>query len=731
MSSDPRFSVPHFPDPYWQMTSPPVPGSASNVERGAISPPSARYVPGSSLREALAASFGFSDFRANQEAVCQAALDGNDLLLVMPTGAGKSLCYQLPGIVRGGTTLVISPLIALMEDQSSKLSQLGFHAARIHSGMDRGDSRAVCVAYLKGELDFLFIAPERMKVPGFPEMLAKRKPSLIAVDEAHCISQWGHDFRPDYRSLGQHLEALRPAPILALTATATPVVQDDIVRQLRLHGATRFIHGFRRHNLAIESVEMPVPDRPAHIARILTPAERRPAIVYAPTRKKSEELALILGEQFDAAAYHAGMEAEDRERVQRDFLGGKLEIVVATTAFGMGIDKADVRTVIHAAMPGTLEGYYQEIGRAGRDGGPSRAILLYSFADRRTHDFFFERDYPAADLLTKVHSQCTAEPRDRGALRKSLRMDAEEFDKALERLELLGVCSIDQDGAVALADLSNNRADFSWRAPYQAQVSQRKSQIEAMQRFAESHQCRMAALVKHFGDTADRSAFCGLCDVCSPERAVSQQFRELTTLEERGATAVLRDLSSGMAKATGKLHRDVFPREELSRDAFEALLGAMVVAGWLNTEEATFEKEGRTLVYRRVSLTRDGESVEPGEVNTLRIRETAGSEKGKVRKVKAAAGGSVKSESKQKATDVALEPEAARLEQKLRLWRAGEAKRNGFPAFCVFSDRTMRAIAMERPASVEDLQTVDGIGPAKAARYGEDIFRLCAEVDSR
>ena len=715
MSSDPYLPEPQIPDPYWQAS-------------GSVEPEPQARSGSANLRDTLLSSFGFSDFRANQEAVCQAALEGRDVLLVMPTGAGKSLCYQLPGIVRGGTTLVISPLIALMEDQSSKLSQLGFRAARIHSGMDRGDSRAVCVAYLKGELDFLFIAPERMKVPGFPEMLAKRKPSLIAVDEAHCISQWGHDFRPDYRILGQHLERLRPAPIIALTATATPVVQDDVVRQLHLQRATRFIHGFRRHNLAIEAVETPVPDRVAKIVKLLTDDDHRPAIVYAPTRKKSEELAMILGERFQAAAYHAGMESQDRESVQRDFLGGRLEVVVATTAFGMGIDKADVRTVIHAAMPGTLEGYYQEIGRAGRDGQPSRAILLYSFADKRTHNFFFERDYPASELLTKVYSKCTAEPRSRDWLRKSLRMDAEEFDNALSRLEMLGACVIDPDGAVSLGESA--RTDFSWRAPYQAQVSQRKAQIEAMQRFAESHACRMAALVKHFGDTADRSVFCGLCDVCSPERAVAQQFRELTSLEERGATAVLRDLNSGMAKATGKLHRDVFPREELKRDDFEALLGAMVTMGWIAMEDATFEKEGRTLTYRRASLTRDGESVEPGEVGALRIRDSAVDAP---RKSKSPAkGGSSKTakfDGKTKVQEVELNAEDAALEQKLRLWRSGEAKKYGFAAFCVFSDKTMRSIVLEKPASVEDLQHVDGIGPAKIARYGVEICRLCTEAD--
>src|ERR1700754_4344548 len=206
------------------------------------------------LKTLLHQTFGFKEFRPSQEAACRAATDGHDVLLVMPTGAGKSLCYQLPAIARGGTALVISPLIALMDDQANKLSQLGLRVARIHSGLSREESRQACRDYLDGTLQFLFIAPERMKVPGFPEMLAKRKPALIAIDEAHCISQWGHDFRPDYRTLGQWLPALRPAPIVALTATATPAVQKDIAAQLQLENPAIFITGFRRENLAVEVI---------------------------------------------------------------------------------------------------------------------------------------------------------------------------------------------------------------------------------------------------------------------------------------------------------------------------------------------------------------------------------------------------------------------------------------------------------------------------------------------
>src|ERR1700759_5034733 len=301
--------------------------------------PHTGFMSSARLTDLLARNFGFSSFRANQEAVCRAAVDGDDVLLVMPTGAGKSLCYQLPAIARGGTALVISPLIALMDDQASKLTSLGFRAARIHSGLDRETSRQVCREYLNGSLHFLFIAPERLRVPGFPEMLARRKPSLIAIDEAHCISQWGHDFRPDYRLLGQRIPLLRPAPVIGLTATATPRVQDDIASQLGLAREGRFIHGFRRTNIAVEVVEMRPSERGDAGRKILSDPERRPAIFYAPPRKEADALGASLQEGFPAAAYHAGMTPYERERVQSGFLSGRLEVIVATIAFGMGVDK--------------------------------------------------------------------------------------------------------------------------------------------------------------------------------------------------------------------------------------------------------------------------------------------------------------------------------------------------------------------------------------------------------
>ncbi len=701
----------------------------------------------SSLTALLARTFGFASFRANQEAVCRAAVEGQDVLLVMPTGAGKSLCYQLPALARGGTALVISPLIALMDDQAAKLEALGLRVARIHSGLPREAARESCRAYLEGALDFLFIAPERLRVPGFPEMLAKRKPGLIAIDEAHCISQWGHDFRPDYRMLGQHLGALRPAPVIALTATATSQVQDDIIAQLglgqgqgRFHGApARFIHGFRRDNLAIEVVEVPKPRRAGFASELLADPARRPAIVYAPTRKDAEMLAAELGREVAAAAYHAGLEADHRERVQREFLSGRLQVVVATIAFGMGIDKADVRTVLHVALPASLESYYQEIGRAGRDGLPSRTILMHSFADRRQHDFFFERDYPPVDRLDAIYRRLGGNPLHREELpdllrrREKLLLDQEECDKAIEKLVTHGGAALDYQGFLT-------RGHDQWRGPYVAQSNHRGSQLDRVIRFTESCECRMLGLIRHFGDTEDGRRGCGVCDVCAPESSIAQSTRGLEDAERRLAHGIVAALG-GMGKSTGKLHADLCARNKVSRDHFEDLLQAMATAGFVRLEEASFEKDGKTIGYRKASLTHEGASFSERDADTVLLRELvseAGPEPSRSRaRKRGSPGGSAAgatpgrggaSRSARRDEDEPLTAAGRALEEKLRAWRKAEAAKLGQPAFCVFSDRTLRALAAERPRSEEDLLGVAGFGPAKTAKFGAAVCQICSAM---
>jgi RecQ family ATP-dependent DNA helicase len=674
-----------------------------------------------SLSDLLARTFGFPAFRANQEEVCRAAISGRDLLLVMPTGAGKSLCYQLPAVARGGTALVISPLIALMEDQATKLAGRGLRVARIHSGLDRQTARQACMDYLSGALQFLFIAPERLRVPGFAEMLGKRKPSLVAIDEAHCISQWGHDFRPDYRMLGQHLHLLRPAPVLALTATATPIVQNDILAQLALNDAVRFIHGFRRDNLAIEVVEVPKPMRTERALELLRETThdnpRRPAIVYAPTRKDADETAAALAAHFPAAAYHAGLDAEQRDRVQRKFLDGALEVVVATIAFGMGIDKADVRTVIHTALPASLEAYYQEIGRAGRDGLPSRTILMHSYADRRTHEFFLERDYPALDELERIHKALARRSGSiaRDDLQSALRMDAEIFEKALEKLYIHGAVHVTYDDQVSLSPDANG-----WRRTYRSRADYRRQQLELVTRYAQGHGCRMASLVAHFGDTADSRRLCGHCDFCSPERAIAQSFRGLTAQEEHAARGILKSLRGGPSPSTGRLYKELYPREDLSRNDFDDVLGGLAAAGLVRIEEASFEKDGKPVNYRKASLTREGEEFTEGAPLELSLRERTTRDAPKRKPEKA-------SQNAAERPPVALTPEGTALEQRLKEWRLAIAKKDGKPAFFVFGDSVLRLIAHARPTNLNALAAIHGVGAAKLERYGADVCRLCAE----
>ncbi len=642
--------------------------------------------------------------------------EGQDVLVVMPTGAGKSLCYQLPAVARGGTALVVSPLIALMEDQVAKLNEKGLCADRIHSGRTREASRAAALAYRDKKLKFLFIAPERFSVPGFPEFLSRHKPCLIAVDEAHCISQWGHDFRPDYRMLQSYLPMLRPAPIIGLTATATPVVQNDIAQQLGLEKPLRSIQGFRRKNIAIEVVEVARSARRDAVFDLLNDPSRRPGIVYVPTRMDSDSLAEDLGRYFKTEPYHAGLPSDRRQKVQERFLGGELEVIVATIAFGMGIDKPNIRTVIHTALPGSMEAYYQEIGRAGRDGAPSRAILMHSYADRHRHDFFFNRDYPEVEVVDGVYKLLRDKPMSKEHLQDACKLDADTLEKALDKLWVHGGAIIDPEENVV-------RGAGKWRDSYLLQGEHRSTQLEIMLRYASAAQCRMAALVRHFGDRTDTQAWCGMCDFCAPDECVAQQFRNPTFAEERAARDVIAALQGGFAKSTGKLHAEICTAEELDRNGFEEMLASMARAGLVVLADATFEKDGKNIAYRTARLTREGASLDLTQPLGFQVRKSGrDTHLGKGKKRKETISSTV-------IREAAIDPADEPLLKALREWRLAEAKSKGVPAFRIFTDKVLRQMVEDRPLTEEDLLAIAGVGPGFTKRYGAGILKIVAAFE--
>lgn len=382
-----------------------------------------------SSHEALRRHFGLTSFRSGQEEIISSVLSGRNSVVVMPTGAGKSLCYQLPAVMLPGITVVISPLIALMKDQVEQLSAKGIAATYINSSISDSERAERQRQLREGAFKLVYVAPERFKSPTFLEALAQLELALFAVDEAHCISQWGHDFRPDYSLLGQVRKRLRPPRTVALTATATPEVRDDITRVLLMKDPRVFVAGFDRPNLFLE-VTAVSGDEDKRAACAQLASEGGSGIVYCSTRKAAEMIhGALKATGRRTVLYHAGMTDEDRHKAQDEFMGAANSVAVATNAFGMGIDKPDIRFVAHANIPKAVEAYYQEIGRAGRDGKPARAVLLFNHADVFTQERLIQSSHPADSVFTDLWSALLEyETFEQGVGQLAQRVGASEFE---------------------------------------------------------------------------------------------------------------------------------------------------------------------------------------------------------------------------------------------------------------------------------------------------------------
>ena len=467
------------------------------------------------IRRTAKGAFGWTKLRDGQLAAMQSVLSGRDTLVVMPTGAGKSACYQVPALLLDGPTVVVSPLLALQRDQVLDLLAHGAFAANSaqrQSALDEG-----WAGIAAGETEFVFLAPEQLAKADVVERLAAVRPSLFVVDEAHCVAAWGHDFRPEYLRLGSVIEQLGHPAVIALTATAAPPVREEIVDRLGLDDPAQVVRGFDRPNLFLEVIR-PRSDelkRDEVVTRAMV--EAKPGIVYAATRKDAEFYAAQLAElNVSAAAYHAGMRAKARERVHNEFLAGTVDVVVATTAFGMGIDKPDVRFVIHADVPESLDAYYQEIGRAGRDGEPSATVLFYRPEDLGLRKFFTSSTADPVVIqrvatLVDLHDG----PVEVSELRQAAHLSATRLTSTVNLLEDVGALVVDEVGLVDRPPDAPDPPEAAELAVRRAKEREGidRSRVEMVRGFAETPGCRRDFLLGYFGEVYD--APCGACDRCA------------------------------------------------------------------------------------------------------------------------------------------------------------------------------------------------------------------------
>ena len=610
-----------------------------------------RVTSGIEPRTVLREVFGYTEFRGEQAAIVDRVVAGGDAVVLMPTGGGKSLCYQVPALVRPGTGLVVSPLIALMHDQVDALLANGVRAAALNSTQSSAERVRVERAYLAGELDLIYIAPERLNLDATTALLQRGQLSVIAIDEAHCVSQWGHDFRPDYLDLGALGERFPGVPRMALTATATLETRAEIVERLSLRSAEVFVSSFDRPNIQYQ-IEPKLDPRKQLLRFITAQPHGAAGIVYALSRKSVEQTAEYLQTQgVSALPYHAGLDAATRARHQARFLREDGIVMVATIAFGMGIDKPDVRFVAHIDLPKSVEGYYQETGRAGRDGEPSVAWMAYGLAD------------------------------------------------VVQQRRFIDLSS---------ADLAHRRRQHQ--------------HLDAMLALCETVDCRRQNLLAYFGQD---SAPCGNCDTCLQP---PETWDGTVAVQQLLSTVVRLQRERGQAYGAGHLI-DILrgaQNDRIQQLGHQSLstygIGAkQSVAEWRSVVRQALARN--LLVaqgeYGTLALTEASAAVLRGELpvplrRDVLLPQGSGSGAGRSRAAQS------------NAASASLAPADQPLFEALRAWRAECAREQGVPAYIVFADATLRALAELRPTTMDALNEITGIGAKKREAYGEAVLAIIA-----